>query len=141
MASVDAYAPGIEFKANGKQVILPPSLHPSGGHYAWLDGRAPWECAVASLPESVIEAIGTRRIARAESAEPIVLTEDPLRGLPRRAPALVARYVARAKAGTDGGRYNTMKHLSYQLWSLGLSEEELTRCLLAYQQEVRWLNE
>ncbi len=146
LASIDAYAEGIEFKADGKQVIIPPSRHYSGrtARYRWLPGHAPWECAVAPLPDAVLTEIRAgreRHEHRGEPAEPIVLSEDQLRGLARKAPAMVARYVARAKAGADGGRYNTMKHLAYQLWSLRLSEEELTRCLLAYQQEVRWLDE
>jgi len=34
--------PQLEVLANGRQAVLPPSLHPSGHRYQWLPGRDPW---------------------------------------------------------------------------------------------------
>jgi hypothetical protein len=37
--------------------VLPPSLHESRQHYAWLPGRAPWEIAIEVAPAWLLEAI------------------------------------------------------------------------------------
>jgi Bifunctional DNA primase/polymerase, N-terminal len=137
LPSVDAYATGIKVKSEGKLVIASPSLHSSGRRYRWLDGHAPWEIALAPLPDAVVEALKrpTRQEEHASSAPS--LSAEEIGGY---AATLVARYVSRAKEGVDGGRHNTMKKLSRQLWSLGMGEDELLASLLAYQREVRWLS-
>lgn len=42
--------PGIDVRADGGCVVAPPSLHPSGRHYAWRAGHAPGERPLAPLP-------------------------------------------------------------------------------------------
>ncbi len=44
------FAPGLDIRAEGGVVVAPPSIHPSGGIYAWAPGRGPEECATASMP-------------------------------------------------------------------------------------------
>lgn len=46
-----ALAPGIDLRAKGGMVVAPPSRHPSGRHYRWLQGRDPASVAPAALPE------------------------------------------------------------------------------------------
>ena len=43
-------AAGFELKAERGIVIAPPSVHASGGQYAWLPGRSPDEIALSALP-------------------------------------------------------------------------------------------
>ncbi len=136
LRSVDDYAPGIELKADGKQVIIPPSLHISHRRYRWLPGRAPWERAVAALPEGVVDAVKASRAARAEPIAPIVLTEEQLRGLAKWVPRLVKQAIDRARAGADGGRHNTGVWLACQLRDLRVSDEVGRSAMLAYQHEV-----
>lgn len=45
-----ALRPGIDLRGDGGVIILPPSLHPSGGRYAWVDGHAPGQAEAAPLP-------------------------------------------------------------------------------------------
>lgn len=47
--------PGLDIKANGGQIVIPPSLHRSGKRYGWAEGRTGAE-AVATLPPSILEA-------------------------------------------------------------------------------------
>jgi hypothetical protein len=42
---------GLELKADGSVVVVPPSTHASGARYAWRTARAPWELEPAPLPD------------------------------------------------------------------------------------------
>jgi hypothetical protein len=43
-------APGLDLRADGGYVVAPPSLHPSGRHYAWRAGHEPEQVALAPAP-------------------------------------------------------------------------------------------
>lgn len=49
----DRFGQGVEFKSGNGSATVPPSVHPSGHVYAWLDGCAPWQVALAPLPDDV----------------------------------------------------------------------------------------
>lgn len=58
------FAPGLDLKGEGGLVVAPPSIHPSGGRYAWRKGRAPGEIVLAPLPDWLLAleaADGSRR--------------------------------------------------------------------------------
>lgn len=44
---------GVDVKAWGGHVVLPPSMHRSGQRYVWEDGYAPWEFGLAPVPGAV----------------------------------------------------------------------------------------
>jgi hypothetical protein len=48
--SMVAVANGIDLRADGGLVVVPPSLHPSGNLYRWRPGRGPDEVGIARLP-------------------------------------------------------------------------------------------
>lgn len=43
--------PGIDIKADGGLIVVPPSIHVSGGRYLWLSSFDPWSIRPAALPE------------------------------------------------------------------------------------------
>lgn len=43
-------APGLDFRADGGLVVVPPSTHVSGASYEWARGRGPDECEVSDAP-------------------------------------------------------------------------------------------
>lgn len=66
--------PGCDVKADGGYVVAPPSIHPSGARYTWLDCLSPNDVDPAPLPEWVLERLRTRRDGdekAASLAEPI----------------------------------------------------------------------
>ncbi|MEN8185441.1 MAG: bifunctional DNA primase/polymerase, partial [Myxococcota bacterium] len=48
-------APGLDLRGDGGLVVVPPSLHPSGGRYRWLPGHTPDETRPAPLPGWLLE--------------------------------------------------------------------------------------
>ncbi len=44
-------AEGIELRADGGGVIVPPSIHPSGGRYLWKEGCSPLQMNLAPAPQ------------------------------------------------------------------------------------------
>lgn len=45
--------PGLDLRGDGGIVVVPPSLHPSGRHYAWADGHSPQAAEPAPLPATL----------------------------------------------------------------------------------------
>lgn len=43
---------GIDIRAKGYYIMLPPSIHPNGKEYAWADGMAPGEVPLAEFPDA-----------------------------------------------------------------------------------------
>ena len=63
-------ADGISVFGSGKQVVLPPSQHPSGALYGpWYPGLDPWQVEVAPLPAALVERIRAARPAATPRTE------------------------------------------------------------------------
>jgi hypothetical protein len=58
-------APGVDVRGDGGQIVVAPTLHPSGQPYTWIEGRAPWEHDLADAPDWLIELV-----TEAERPEP-----------------------------------------------------------------------
>jgi len=55
--STGKVAPGIDVKADGGYIILPPSAHTSGREYCWLIGQEPGDCDIAAAPDWLLAMI------------------------------------------------------------------------------------
>lgn len=53
-----------EFLAEKRYVVAPPSIHPSGEPYAWIDFLGLGDCELAELTDATLERLGGMRIAR-----------------------------------------------------------------------------
>lgn len=147
LRSVTNYAQGIELKADGTLVIAPPSRHPNGNLYQWVDGHYPERVEAsgrglvpAALPEVALADIRARRARVATPHEPVELSDKELRGLARRAPRIVARAVKRACSGVDGGQHLSGLWLACQLRDMRVSDEIGLHAMLTYQREVEALD-
>lgn len=45
----------LEILADGKQTVLPPSLHPNGNYYEWIEGFAPKDLAISPAPDWLLD--------------------------------------------------------------------------------------
>jgi hypothetical protein len=45
----------LRFQAHGAQTVLPPSRHPSGSQYQWVDGHRPGEIEAALMPPWLVQ--------------------------------------------------------------------------------------
>lgn len=50
---------GVDIRGNGGQIVIAPSVHPSGQRYEWVDGHAPWEHELVDAPGWLV-ALATR---------------------------------------------------------------------------------
>jgi hypothetical protein len=50
-----ALMPGVDLRGDGGVVVAPPSIHPSGKAYRWLEGHSPREMAAARMPAWLLE--------------------------------------------------------------------------------------
>jgi hypothetical protein len=50
LANRVAIRPGIDVRSDARCIVAPPSVHPSGRRYSWVEGRSPDELALAPLP-------------------------------------------------------------------------------------------
>ncbi len=53
-------APGIDLRGDGGVIVAPPSVHPSGRSYQWLERHGPGEIELAPLPGWLLRAAGQR---------------------------------------------------------------------------------
>jgi len=72
---------GLEFRFGGKglqsQSVAPPSIHPSGKTYQWIEGKSPAEIPIGNLPEHVIEYVQKEYANRASKGPRGDSTTDP----------------------------------------------------------------
>jgi hypothetical protein len=52
--SAGKLGPGLDVRADGGYIVLPPSIHPSGNPYEWAPGFGPDECEIKPLPEPLV---------------------------------------------------------------------------------------
>ena len=57
-------AQGIDVRGDGGYIVGPPSVHPSGKHYAWVPGRSPAEITPAALPRWIVVRAGGPYVRR-----------------------------------------------------------------------------
>lgn len=69
-------APGIDLKAEGGLVVVPPSRHVSGGVYRWLAGHGPDEHVLAAVPAWLQErSVSLEGVRGARRSPPIARTQ------------------------------------------------------------------
>jgi hypothetical protein len=53
-ARVSSGSVSVEILGDGRQTVLPPSVHPSGKEYLWVDGASPRACKLLGAPAPIL---------------------------------------------------------------------------------------
>jgi len=118
-----------EVRAGEHYMVLPPSLHPSGVAYRWLDGLSPDEVAVADLLAWGCELM---RGEGEPQLPPTRATEQQQRSAYGQ--IALAREVGELTTTLQGGRNDALNAAAYSLGQLvgggELAEEEVAQALL-----------
>ena len=61
--SVKRLGPGLDTRAAGGYIVAPPSIHPNGARYAWIEGRDPWSVPLPEAPGWLLELLDPPRPA------------------------------------------------------------------------------
>lgn len=93
---------GLDVRGEGGYVVAPPSLHPSGQRYRWIDGRAADPDKIAAPPDWLVGLIADQRSGGNHE------TADPL-----------------PEAIHKGRRNNTLTRFAGALRRMGLTGEEI----------------
>ena len=105
---------GFELRVGPHQCLAPPSVHPETGRaYAWLPARAPWEVALAPLPETLIRYFAKER--RNGSGPTVAPMRGETTAYGRAALEAEAHAVASA---AEGSRNITLNNAALKLGSL-----------------------
>jgi hypothetical protein len=98
----------LRLQAKGSQTVLPPSRHPSGRRYRWVEGHAPDDMEATPMPEWLVN----------------LMQED--------APAEAGASVPdNGEAIRDGQRNDTLFRLGCSIRNKGLNTNAITAALLA----------
>jgi hypothetical protein len=56
-SGVNVLGPGVDVLGDGSYAVAPPSVHPNGRVYEWVEGHAPGEIGFAALPDWLLAAL------------------------------------------------------------------------------------
>ncbi|HEY5646962.1 MAG TPA: bifunctional DNA primase/polymerase, partial [Pseudomonadales bacterium] len=103
---------GIDFRGDGGVIVAPPSIHPSGGRYRWVEGRSPDVLAPAALPRWLLAALAPHGQG---SGHPLSFWRDLMR-----------------EGVAEGGRNNALASISGHLLWHEVDEQVVIELLLAW---------
>jgi len=108
-------APGLDLRGDGGLVIAPPSLHPSGQHYQWVEGQDPDSLPLAPLPRWLLRRLQDHP---GRPAHPIAYWRDLAR-----------------QGVQQGERNNTIASFAGHLFWHGVDQDIVTELLLCWNRE------
>jgi hypothetical protein len=126
---------GLDTRGDGGYVLAPPSVHPSGAVYRWVDGHAPWERKIAEAPVWLIDLLSASRPKKNETA-PAPTISDHSDAYGRAAIEAECRELAGCPGGARNHTLNKVAFRAGQLVGGGLlTESDARSAVLAAAQQ------
>lgn len=67
---------GIDIRGAGGQILVEPTMHPSGQPYGWVDGASPWDIDLAPAPAWLLEELMAKRTSAPVERAPAARDTD-----------------------------------------------------------------
>jgi predicted P-loop ATPase len=108
---------GIDLLRDGRQFLVEPSIHPSGGMYRWRDGHGPDQIAIASLPEAWLKRVRQKQRARPATIPSIIATDAKVER--------ARKYLAKMPGAVsgDGGHTQTFNAVAAAMYGFDLDQD------------------
>lgn len=129
--SASKLADKVDIRANGGYVVAPPSRHPDGGFYEWVENLSPEEATLADIPEHIVSLIRSHQAPEKVTRLPTPInTTDTIREpYIQKAIDNEIALVSSAKDGTRNDQLNRSAFALAQFIPHGLSESKISDLL------------
>src|SRR5262245_9095525 len=108
---------GVDVRGDGGYVVAPPSVHPSGEQYRWLDDKAP----VLPAPSWILALLKAKKTVRT-AGKPLPNSFAPHGGAGFRNAALRGE-IARLQSASEGERNTALNRAAFSLGQLVAGQE------------------
>lgn len=129
------FAEGLDVRGEGGYVVLPPSVHPSGRTYRWVEGCSPFELPPARAPDWLLRLVAPPPAPAPRRVSDLARPSRPpgqARGYATGALDNACREVAQARPGTQNVTLHTNSYGIGRLVAGGeLARDEARRELVA----------
>ncbi len=115
----------LEFRGNAGLLVLPPSVHRSGGRYRWSNVEDPCEIVLPPLPAEVVAALIQRRPISHETA----LEQRPLRSAIGLAPS--TRAFLDGQLADEAGWNDRLFRAACDMKACGINQSDAEAALIA----------
>jgi hypothetical protein len=112
--SVKKVGVGLDTRSTGGYIVAPPSIHPNGHAYRWLDGQPPGEAPIAVAPGWLLELLDPAPLAFALAP----FAPRPVKTQNRYAEAALAGELERVALAANGERNDALNRAAYALGQL-----------------------
>lgn len=124
---------GIDTRADGGYVVLPPSIHPGGSVYVWDEAKSPVKLKCSPIPQALVDRLESGR-ARPSSPSPGGQTRKALSSDSPYVRAALAGELEKLRKAPEGTRNQTLNEASFalgQLIAAGLLDRGTVETILA----------
>lgn len=119
---------GLDTRSTGGYIVAPPSIHPNGTCYHWLDGYGPDDLAIAQAPAWLLDVLDP---PRPEPVPFVPVAPRDMGGYAGKAFELELQRVAQAAPGERNNALNRAAHALGQLAGAGLLDPHMVAAALA----------
>lgn len=93
IGQLNGHKSGIDVRGDGGQVLAPPTIHPNGSPYMWVQRRDPWSVEVPEAPEWLLQLVVPEQVS---PPPPAPAPQLEYHGMPNETDSSAAEAITRA---------------------------------------------